>query len=176
MKKIFATSISFFLLFFLTGCQSNSDEQLTEVPVTHENLTIEQLVEISSLPIQLPTQLPFEPIDTLITFDDYKELYGDGEQIEEIFVNYIKTFREGRYVEVVISNLRDANEEGETVLLENGTEAVYSEDNIGQLLFWTEGNVSYRLIYYTSDKVNEGQDPLPLEEFIAIANSFQPVE
>lgn len=175
MKKTLLISFTCFLTIFLISCQSKTDENTTEIPVTYEDLSIEELVERSTLSIKLPEKLPFDPIDVLITLDDYKELYEEGEQIEEIQVRYIKTYREGRYVDVVISNLKQASEEGETVLLDNGTEAIYAEDEIGQMLFWTEGNVNYRLVYYTSNKVNEGQEPLSLDEFIEIANSFEPI-
>ncbi len=167
--------IAFMLAIFLAGCQPAADENLAEIPVTYENLTVEDLAEQSTLPVKLPKKLPFEPVDAIITLDDYKDLYEDGKPIEEILVRYIKTYREGRYVDVVISNLKQENEEGETVLLENGREAIYADDEIGQLLFWTEGDVSYRLVYYTSEKVNEGQEPLSLEAFLEIANSFEPI-
>jgi len=164
------------LFIFLVGCQSNSDESKIEVPVTYENLTVEELGKKTTLPVKLPTVLPFEPKEVFITLDDYQDLYEKGEQVEEIQVRYIKTHREGRYLDVSISNFEQISEEGETVLLENGTEAVYAEDEIGQLLFWKEGNLNYRLVYYTSTKVNEGQKPLSLEQLIEIANSFEPIE
>lgn len=164
------------LLIFLVGCQSKSEELNSEVPVTYENLTVEELSEKTSLPVKLPTSLPFQPKDIFITLDDYKDLYEKGERVEEIQVRYIKTHRESRYLDVSVSNFEQISEEGETVLLENGTEAVYVEDEIGQLLFWKEGNLNYRLVYYTSPKVNEGQEPLSLEQFIEIANSFEPIK
>ncbi|MFA8438188.1 hypothetical protein [Pueribacillus sp. YX66] len=175
MKKTLLIGLLCFLTFFLISCQSKTDENETEIPVTHENLTIEQLAEQSTLSVKLPEKLPFDPVDVMITLDDYKELYEEGEQIEDIQVRYIKTYREGRYIDVIVSNLEQTNETGETVMLDNGTEAIYAEDEIGQMLFWTEDTVNYRLVYYTSNKVNEGQEPLPLDEFIAIANSFKPI-
>lgn len=175
IKKQIVWSFSL-LMIFLISCQSKSEQLNTEVPVTHENLTVEQLSEKTSLSVKLPTTLPFEPIATLITLDDYKDLYEKGEQVEEIQVSYIKTHRDGRYLDVTISNFEQVSEEGETVLLESGTEAIYAEDEIGQLLFWKEDHLNYRLVYYTSTKVNEGQEPLSLEELVDIANSFEPIK
>lgn len=164
------------LAIFLASCESKSDELNTEVPVTYENLTVEELSEKTSLPIKLPTLLPFDPADVFITLDDYKDLYEKGERVEEVQVRYIKTHRDGRYLDVSVSNFEQVNEEGETVLLENGTEAIYAEDEIGQLLFWKEDDLNYRLVYYTSTKVNEGQEPLALEQLVEIANSFEPIK
>ena len=175
IKSPIIWSISLLFL-FLASCESKSEEPTAEVPVTYENLTIEELKDKTTLPVKLPETLPFEPKDIVITLDDYKDLYEKGEQVEEIQVQYIKTHKDARYLDVSISNFEQVSEEGETVLLENGSEAIYAEDDIGQLLFWKEDNLNYRLVYYTSTKVNEGQQPLTLEQFIEIANSFEPID
>lgn len=173
MKKIKLTFLACLGLFLLIGCQSKSDQNQAETPQAFEEMTLEQLQEKTELPLKLPTELPFEPIDVFATYDDYGDLYETGKTIEEATIHYIKTYTEGRYIDVTISNLEQNNEDGQVVELADGTEAVYVEDEIGQLLYWSEGDYHFHLVYYTSDKVNEGQEPLPLDELIKVANSFE---
>ncbi len=173
MKKIKFTFLACLGLLLLFGCQDKSPQNQTEIPQTFEELTLDQLQEKTELPLKLPTELPFEPIDVFATFDEYGDLYETGKTVEEATIHYIKTDKEDRYVDVTISNLEQNNEEGQAVELAEGTEAIYVEDEIGQLLYWSEGDYHVHLVYYTSDKVNEGQDPLPLDEFIKVANSFE---
>ncbi|PWA09049.1 hypothetical protein DCC39_13870 [Pueribacillus theae] len=173
MKKYIFFLFACFLLLFSVGCQQKSEEKMKEIPIVHENLTLEQLEKQATIPYKLPKKLPFEPVEIFAERNDYKDLYEKEEQVEEIYIHYIKTNRDERYLDVTVSNLEETPPQGESVPLSNGREATYVEDDVGQLLFWNEGELHYRLIYYTSDKVNEGQEPLQVEQFTEIANSFR---
>lgn len=171
MQKYFFGAFVIGLL-ILFGCQS-AEKNEVEIPVIHENLTLEELKDKVSIPIQLPTQLPFEPVGIVVDLEDYSALYEE-ETVEMIFY-YLKDNQDYRYLELSISNLEQKPSEDEKVTLSDGTNASYAQDEIGQLLFWEENGLYYRLVYYTSTDVNEGQDPLTIDQLIEIADSFQPI-
>lgn len=153
------------------GCQSKQSEHL-EIPAVYTNLTVDELKEKVTIPIKLPTKLPFEPVEIVADLEDYSQLY-ENEHVEEVKIYYLKDNRQYRYLELTISNLEQKPSEDENVTLSDGTVASYSQDEIGQLLFWQVDDLYYRLVYFTSPDINEGQDPLSIDQFIEIADSFQ---